>query len=176
MCSVAFEHAESAKLLIASGNFTSAIGLVRLQYEALVRGMWLLYTASDTAVSRLLVELSNDTAPRNEKLPMLAAMLDKLDGKAPDEAMALLMEFKEYSWKPLSSFVHGGVHAIHRHGKGYPLPLLEQVLKASNGVSMMVGMLLVILAGDRANSGKIPKLQMKYMDCLPKLKNQPGSA
>lgn len=176
MCSVAFEHAESAKLLIASGNFTSAIGLVRLQYEALVRGMWLLYGASDTAVSRLLVELSQDTAPRNEKLPMLAEMLDKLEGKAPDEAMALLMEFKEYSWKPLSSFVHGGVHAIHRHGKGYPLPLLEQILKASNGVSMMVGMLLVILAGDNANSGKIPKLQMEYMDCLPKLKIHTGNA
>lgn len=171
MCSVAFEHAESAKLLIASGNFTSAIGLVRLQYEAFVRGMWLLYAASDVAVSRLLVELSQDTAPRNEKLPMLAAMLDRLEGKAPEEAMELLVEFKEHSWKPLSSFVHGGVHAIHRHGKGYPLPLLEQVLKASNGVSMMVGMLLVILAGDSANSGKIPKLQMEYMDCLPKLKN-----
>jgi len=52
MCSVAFEHAESVKVLIASGNFTSALGLVRLQYEALVRAMWLLYSASDIAVSR----------------------------------------------------------------------------------------------------------------------------
>ena len=30
MCSVAFEHAESAKMLLAVGNFTSAMGLLRL--------------------------------------------------------------------------------------------------------------------------------------------------
>lgn len=46
MCSVSFEHAESAKILLASGNFTSALGLVRLQYEALVRALWLRYAAS----------------------------------------------------------------------------------------------------------------------------------
>lgn len=39
MCSIAFEHAESAKMLISAGNLTSATGLVRLQYEALVRAM-----------------------------------------------------------------------------------------------------------------------------------------
>jgi len=170
MCSVAFEHAESVKMLIASGNFTSAIGLVRLQYEALVRGTWLLYAAPDSAVSKLLVELSHDNAPRNENLPMLSEMLNMLEGKAPVEAMALLLEFKEYSWKPLSSFVHGGVHAAHRHSKGYPLALLEQVLKASNGVSLLVGMQLVILSGDKAQSGIIPKIQMEYLDCLPELK------
>ena len=41
------------------------------------------------------------------------------------------------------------------------------VLKASNGVSLMVGMLLVILAGDKSQSGIIPKIQMEYLDCLP---------
>lgn len=30
MCSIAFEHAESAKMLIAARNYTSATGLVRL--------------------------------------------------------------------------------------------------------------------------------------------------
>jgi uncharacterized protein DUF6988 len=170
ICSVYLEHAESAKILIASGNFTSATGLVRLQYEALVRGMWLLYAASDTAVSNLLKELSYENAPKNEKLPMLSQMLIKLEGKAPVEAMEPLQEFKEYSWKPLNSFVHGGVHAVHRHSKGCPLDLLELVLKASNAVSLMVGMLLVILSCDQRQLGKIPKIQMEFRDCLPPLK------
>ncbi len=82
----------------------------------------------------------------------------------------MLLEFKEYSWKPLSSYIHGGAHAIHRHSTGYPATLLEQVLKASNAVSTMVAMLLVILSGDRAQRGKITKLQMEYSDCLPVLK------
>ncbi len=117
MCSIAFEHAESAKMLIATGNFTSATALVRLQYEALVRAMWLLYSATDQAVSKLMCELTSESASKANNLPMLSEMLTKLEGKAPKEALDMLLEFKEYSWKPLSSFIHGGIHAINRHSK-----------------------------------------------------------
>jgi len=172
MCSIAFEHAESAKILLASGNFTSATGLVRLQFEALVRAMWLLYAASDTAVSKLMCELTADSAGKANKLPMLSEMLEKLKGKAPQEALDMLLEFKESSWKPLSSFVHGGIHAITRHSKGYPAPLLEQILKASNGVSVVVGMLLVILHGGGSQLGKIPEVQVRFSSCLPEHKGE----
>lgn len=172
MCSVAFEHAESAKMLLASGNFTSAIGLLRLQYEALVRALWLLYSASDVAVSKLMSELTNETAKKANRLPMLSEMLKKLDGKAPQEAMDQLYEFKEYSWKPLSSYVHGGIHVLNRHSKGYPKPLLHQVLRSSNGVSLMVGMLLVILSGDPRQLGKLPAIQREFDSCLPNVKEK----
>jgi len=164
---VAFEHAESAKILIASGNFTSAIGLLRLQYEALVRATWLLYAATDAAVAKLAAELTHEGAKKAEKMPMLAEMLKKLEGKAPAPAIGMLLEFKKYSWKPLSSFVHGGMHAVHRHSMGYPVPLLEQALKASNGVSTMVAMLLVILSGDTTQKGKLSVTQLEFADCLP---------
>lgn len=167
LCSVALEHAESAKILVVSGNFTSAVGLLRLQYEALVRSMWFLYVASDSAVEKFATELTHDTAKKAAKMPMLSEMLIKLEGKAPSEATSMLLEFKQYSWKPLSSFVHGGIHAINRHSKGYPVSLLEQALRASNGVSLMVGMLLVILSGDPGQRGKIPAIQAKFSDCLP---------
>jgi hypothetical protein len=170
MCSVSFEHAESIKILIASGNFTSAIGLMRLQYESMVRAMWLLYAASDLLVSKLMSELTQESARKANKLPLLSEMIKTLDGKAPNEAMGMILEFKEYSWKPLSSYIHGGIHAIHRHSKGYPLPLLSQLLKASNGVSVMVGMLLVILSGDSTQSGNMRKIQKEYLDCCPEFK------
>lgn len=171
MCSIAFEHAESAKLLIATGNFTSATGLVRLQYEALTRAMWLLYSAPEHEISKLMCELTSESAEKANKLPMLSEMLKNLKGKAPTEALDMLLEFKKYSWKPLSSFVHGGIHAINRHSKGYPAPLLIQMLKISNGVSVMVGMLLVILSGDSRQRGKIPAIQKQYEDCLPEYKS-----
>lgn len=170
MCSLAFEHAESAKMLISAGNLTSATGLVRLQYEALVRAMWLLYAATDTDVLKLTSELTQETADKANRLPMLSEMLAKLQGKAPQEPLDMLREFKEYSWKPLSSFIHGGIHAIHRHSKGYPLPLLAQTVRISNGVSLMVGMLLVILHGGGEQVGKIPRIQREFADCLPDTK------
>ncbi len=170
MCSIAFEHAESAKILIGAGNLTSATGLVRLQYEAFVRGMWLLYAASDIAVSKLMAELTHESANRANNIPMLTEMLDKLNGKAPQVALDMLIEFKEYSWKPLSSFVHGGIHAINRHSKGYPLPLLAQLLLISNGVSTMVGMLLIILHGGNGQEAKIQEIDKQFADCLPEKK------
>ncbi|WP_269619229.1 DUF6988 family protein [Zhongshania sp. BJYM1] len=172
MCSIVFEHAESAKMLISAGNLTSATGLVRLQYEAVARAMWLLYAASDADVSRLTSELTQDTAGRANRLPMLSEMLEKLQGKAPQGPVDMLLEFKDYSWKPLSSFVHGGIHAIHRHSKGYPIPLLEQIVRISNGVSVMVGMLLIILHGGTEHRGKIPSIQREFADCLPDTKSQ----
>ena len=167
MCSISFEHAESVKMLVAAGNFTSAIGLVRLQYDAFVRAMWLLYAASDIGVSKLLDDLSHESEKRADRLPMLSEMLEKLEGKAPKEALEMLLEFKEYSWKPLSSYIHGGIHAVHRHSKGYPIQLLIQVLKISNGLSTMVGMLVVILSGDGSLRGMIPAIQKEFSDSLP---------
>jgi Family of unknown function (DUF6988) len=170
MCSVSFEHAESAKMLIAAGNFTSALGLLRLQYEAFVRAMWLYFAASDIAVSKLMTDLTNENSKRAERLPMLSEMLKKLEDQAPKVTLDQLVEFKEYSWKPLSSYIHGGIHAINRHSLGYPEPLLIQALKASNGISVMVGMHLIILSRDGSQSRKMPKLQFDYQDCLPDFK------
>lgn len=157
-------------MLIASGNFTSAIGLLRLQYEAFTRSVWLFYAASDLAVSELMTELTSESARKSQKLPMLSEMLKKLEDKAPQVVSDQLLEFREYSWKPLSSYIHGGIHAIQRHSNGYPLPLLIQTIKASNGVSLMAAMFLIILANDTSKKGFIPKIQQEFKDCLPELK------
>jgi hypothetical protein len=170
LCGVTLEHAESVKILLASGNFTSATGLLRLQYEGLVRAMWVYYAASDGVVGKMMSELTTESARVANNLPMMSEMLDLLVGKAPKEATDMLLEFKEYSWKPLSSFVHGGIHAVERHGKGYPPPLLIQTLKASNGVSIMAAMLLIILSANPTHAGKIISIQAEFHACLPEWK------
>ena len=167
MSSVVLEHAESIQMLIAGGNCTSAFSLFRLQYEVLVRAIWLLYAASEKWIATLMTEATQERADKANKLPLLSEMLAELEGKAPKPAMDMLYEFKEVSWKPLCSFVHGGFHALHRHGGGYPLPLIVQVLKASNGLSTMAGMHLVILACDSTLTGRIPEIQNSFWDCLP---------
>lgn len=166
MCGVAFEHAESIRMLIAGGNFTSATGLLRLQFEALVRAMWLLHAAPDKATSRLMGEFNHDTAKRADRLPMMTEMINELDGKAPTEDMRVLLQFKEQSWKPLSSYVHGGIHVMHRHSRGYPPFLIHQAIKASNYVSLMVSITLIRLLGENKLEELIPKIQRDYADCF----------
>lgn len=170
LCGIAFEHAQSLKMLMVMGNHTSAAGLIRLQYEALVRGMWAFWAASEGEVTKLTADLTTESARVANNLPMMSKMLEALQGKAPKPATDLLLEFRDYSWKPLSSFVHGGIHAVDRNTKGYPVPLLIQMLKSSNGVSMMAAMVLVIIAKNGAHQGKLPALQREYASCLPDLK------
>ncbi len=166
MCSVALEHAESFKILLTARNFTSAIGLLRIQFECLVRGMWVLYAATDSAVSKLTAELNEENQKRADNLPMLSEMIKHLEEKAPKNAIDPILEFKQYSWRPLSGYVHGGLHAIDRHSKGYPIEILEQTLKASNGVNGMVAVLGSILSGKVQLKKDVYQSFKTYSDCF----------
>jgi len=170
MCSVAIEHAESAKILLATGNFTSSLGVLRLQFEALARALWFFYAAPDLSVEKFSADLTIETEKEVQKMPMLSVMLEEMEGKAPKNALDPLLEFKEYSWKPLNSFVHGGMHAISRHSKGYPTALLEQTLKASNGLNGMTGYFLAILTGNSNLAKDFHNSLYEYKDCLPEYK------
>lgn len=164
-CGVSFEHSESVRILIRRGNFTSALGVLRMQYEALVKAIWTLYAASDSSIVKLQSNLSIESAKWADRIPQISELLAELEGKAPPDALSPLNEFKEYSWKPLSSYIHGGIHAITRHGKGYPTILLSQALKSSNALQVMTGMMLVVLSGDSNLRGRIPHIQQKFASC-----------
>lgn len=157
-------------MLIATRNLTSATALLRLQYESFVRAVWIFYSASDIAVSKLMTELTEESDKKAQRLPGLSEMLKKLEGKLPQEVLDQLLEFKEYSWKPLSSFVHGGLHAVQRKSKGYPVAVLAQAVIASNGVSLMCAMFMIVLTNNISNRGVMPRIQAEFHDCLPEHK------
>ncbi|MDE1251208.1 hypothetical protein MCT08_16695 [Vibrio aestuarianus] len=126
--------------------------------------MWVLYAASDIALSKLTAELNEENQRRANNLPMLSEMISQLEKKAPKNAIDPILEFKEYSWKPLSSYVHGGLHAVDRHSKGYPIAMLEQVLKASNGVNGLVAVFGSILTGQTNLTQEVYKSFETYAD------------
>lgn len=169
LCGVSFEHSEGVRILVTTGNFTSSLGVLRMQYEALVKAIWALYAASDNSISKLQSNLNADNAKWADKIPPLGELLVELEGKAPAHALGPLNEFKEHSWKPLSSYIHGGIHAVTRHGKGYPIELLTQAVRSSNGLQLMTGMMLVILSGDTKQQGRISKIQQQFSGCCPAL-------
>ncbi len=166
MCSVSIEHAESLKILIISGNFTSAVGMLRSQYESLVRGVWVFYSASEKQLERLGSQLNEQNANIAEKLPMLSKMIEELASSSPKNAFDSIIEFKEHQWKPLNSYVHGGLHAIDRHSRGYPIELLKQVLKSSNGVNGLLAMFTAVMSGDRENVKAVSSSFNDFSDCF----------
>ncbi len=167
MCNIALEHANSLRELIRIGLPTSAMGMLRLQYEAVVRAIWVLYAASDNAVAKLVAPLTPETAQAaSNSLPAFSVMLKEIEQKGPPGVHRLLNEFKDYSWRPLNSFVHGGIHAVSRHREGYPVGLLAQATRQSNNLVHMSAMALAFHLNDGGVLMSVVAIHTKHADCL----------
>lgn len=167
MCNIALEHSAAVRVLISSGIPTSAISMLRLQYEAIVRAIWLLYAASDSSISKMVAPLSQESEQAaSNSLPSFSAMMNEIEKKAPAAAFRHLKEFKDYSWKSLNSFVHGGIHAVKRSRDGYPAPLLSQAVRNSNNLSGLSAITLVYLSSNPSLAKIVAEVSGKYSDCL----------
>ncbi|OAX86410.1 hypothetical protein A7D16_19385 [Xanthomonas nasturtii] len=150
LCLLSIEHAAAIRCLLAAGAEPSTLVIHRAQFEALVRAVWVLYCASDTEVACLQEELTPTSESLAARLPMLSKMLQALETvKQASEPLRAFLEFKQYSWAALNSFVHAGAHALHRLRTGFPLELVELVVKQSNALVVMAHMQLAITTGSQ---------------------------
>ena len=169
---LSLEHANAALVLIKCGLFVSAYTLMRPQYESLVRGIWLLHSASDTWVEKLGEPLTVDSAKRSNEGPMLAEMLKQLesDTKAPQPIVEQLKQYRDVAWKALNSYAHGGLHPLSRTLAGYPAELTFDVVRNSNAIVALTAQLAAILSGDSRKMEPVRRFHIEYADCLPILK------
>lgn len=170
-CGVAMEHATALRLLFEQGCPTTAVSVMRIQFEALTRAMWMLYAASDLAIQKLASPLTTESERAANRLPMVSEMVESIVKHAPAEASAMLVQFKDVTWSAMNSYVHSGIHPLRRHAEGYPLPLVLQILQSSNGLLTMTGMVAAILTGDERCIEPMRKIQTRFSDCLPELVN-----
>lgn len=155
---------------------TTAIGVARMQFEALCRAMWLLYAALDAEVAVATALLTPEAEKEAKNLPVATKMVDALKGKAPPGVHEMMSSYRDAMLKGLHSFVHAGLHPLRRHVEGYPEPLLVQIVANCNGVFVMTGAFLAILAGSQPSMRAISGLQRTFADCLPDLLPAPPQA
>jgi hypothetical protein len=167
------EHAIALRALTAVGLPTSAVSLMRLQFEALTRAMWLVYAASEIQIEKLQAPLTSEGEQAAKNLPGATEMIRQIENRVgqgvPVAAHLMLSHFKDVSWSAMNSFVHGGIHALRRTADGFPLHLDLQVLRNSNGLTTMTGMTLAILTGREDITKPMSKIQIEFADCLPDL-------
>jgi hypothetical protein len=96
-------------------------------------------------------------------------MIKQINRKAPAEATRMLSEFRDVTWKASSSYVHSGIHAMKRHGEGYPIPLVKQIMTNSNGLVMLSAVHLASMSGNEHVLKDITRIRDTYRDVLPKL-------
>ncbi|WP_240919948.1 hypothetical protein [Paraglaciecola sp. 20A4] len=142
--------------------------IILSQFEALTRAMWLFYATSDDKLDSRVNITQKLTSSADQK-PNNADMIKTLEGKAPEDAVKMLKDFRDVQWKALNSYVHAGAHVMLRHGEGYPVELLERIIKSSNGLLSVTAMMAAILTRNKIITKDTAAIQKRHVDCLPEL-------
>lgn len=168
--SLAIEHAQSILMLIAEGKPSSALALVRVQYEALVRAAWLYFGASDTAIAKFFAPIPADTVKEPDLFPTVTEMLRSIEGKAPGPLHRALSDFKTGAWGAMNSFTHGLLRPMAGQRNGYHPGLLSTAIQNSNGAAMFGLLLLAQATNNLELSLVVIGLSRTYAAVLPPLK------
>jgi hypothetical protein len=163
------QFAAAARVLCAEGLLLGASTTLRSQFEALIRSVWALHRATDTQVNRLSADLNLETQQASKNIPQANEMLTELE-KLPilKKLLISLNEFKSSSWLPLNSFVHSGIHAVHWTKHGAPPQLLDNIFRASNGLSLLAFMGIGILTGRPNVQSELIAVSSSFANVLPK--------
>lgn len=168
LCQMSIEHSCAFRLLAESRMFASSFVVLRAQFEAALRAVWVLYVATDSQISRISARLSAETEQSAKNMPQVQDMLDSLavvsNAKVPFDALS---EFKGSAWRALNSYAHGGIHPLSRMADGYPLELIIANVKVSNALAMIAAMQFCILTGIDGLQKQLAPLDERFSDCLP---------
>lgn len=158
----------SARTLCNNELALGAATVLRSQFEAVVRSVWIFYCATDSQVENLSSALSVESQQANKNIPHVAEMLANLEKKTQlNNLLVSLKEFKDGSWQPLNSFVHSGIHAVHWTKWEPPKKLLEQMFRSSSGLAVIAFQNLAILTGNQALQKDVIAMCATFSDCLP---------
>lgn len=165
--SLAHEHWDAMRPLLAAGMLPSAVVIHRAQFEATLRSIWLAHSASDDDVAKVNADLNAESEQSAKNMPSVAAMMEALGGKAPPQAIEALTRFKNNSWRALTSYAHAGIHAINRHRDGYPAGLFENLLRNANGLGVLGHFQIVAICGRQPLQRDILAITERFTECLP---------
>lgn len=163
---VVHEHGAAIRLLIEGGLGASALSLLRVFYDAIVRQMWAGYCANPEQLEWLTAEMSPENLQESQRLPNTSEMLDQLEKHGPPGLHGLLHQFKTQSSKPLNSVVHTGIHAVHLANIGLFIPIAGQVIKQTNNLLHMSALQAAEVAQSQCTLDSIASMYNEFEVCF----------
>jgi hypothetical protein len=98
---IAQDHHHAIVLLLEHRLYASSFSLIRVAFEAYVRGEWLALCASDAEIEQFL---------NGEEPPKIDRLLSALEGM-PAFTEQVLSKIKKRRWKAMCAYTHtGGLH------------------------------------------------------------------
>lgn len=161
------EHARGARLLLLEALAPqSGTALLRLQFEALLRAVWILHCATDDHVRKLTASLTETSEQEAKRLPGPSEMLERVIASTPVGLHDPLVQFHRSSWRALNSYVHAGIHPMARASGGFPIDMAEQITRLSNGLVHLAYRLQASLLG-QAQVDAVTRAWPQFRDTLP---------
>jgi hypothetical protein len=166
------EHGDSFRALLCRGNSTSALALIRPQFEATLRGWWITFAAKENWISRLADSAKDPeiVEPGFQSIPVL---LDELEAsKALDETfgaqgMAIsLRALSAKSIKYLHSLTHGGRGPMVHILIGPKPELLAWMIRTSNSLGYAASQLYACIANDPSLSNALSGIRNKFPETM----------
>lgn len=172
-CHVALEHSSAVRLLFDAGHPSAAAAMVRLQFEALVRAVWLLHAASDAHVGAFAAPLTVGTVQSTKNIAGVNDMVGAIDRSAttPPHLKALLIDFKNRNWQQLNSFVHAGLQPMRRVVSGHLEGFAVDLIEISNNLLHMTAAQMATLTGNQRMVSQVLALYAMFPDCLQLRRN-----
>lgn len=103
--SIALDHHSGIGILLHNEREAPAFALLRLLFEAYVRGRWLAECASDEKLEAI---------GSGGRFPLMNDMLGALEGQLED-AERYLTASKKHNWDALNAYTHTGAHQLQRY-------------------------------------------------------------
>jgi len=130
---MALEHQKAIILLIANKLYGSAFALIRLLFEAYVRGLWLNYCANDKEINKFKKDKID------KEFGKLIEDIEQVDGYN----VGTLSKAKKAGWKVMNSFTHSGFNQIVRRNTtstiepNYEEEEIEEAISFTNAIGLL---------------------------------------
>lgn len=164
---LSMQHADALRLTADAGLGASAMGLLRMQYEAVLRAVWALFAADQADITALAAPLTPGTLKAAKGIGMPAELLVAVErSEAPADLKRNLREFRTSSWDVLNSVVHAGLHPLRRRDGALDAESV-MALVSSNGMAVIAAALMTIVGQRPKRQADINILWTAFTDCLP---------
>ncbi|MDV0440005.1 DUF6988 family protein [Xanthomonas sacchari] len=164
---IALEHGSAFQHLLSVDNPTSALALVRLQYEAVLRGAWVFYAAPDQWIDSFGSQPGSNSREEPVGFPYVYKMLGELAASPAEPVLAQsLSSLKERAWDALNSYTHGGLRLMVRSLDGFEPELLAWMLRTTNSLCYIAAQLIAHVANDPARSNQLLTTRNAMSDCM----------
>ena len=143
-----------------AGLYSSAMALVRLVFEAMIRSHWVAKCATDTQVE----EVAENDDFRFPKMDDMTKAVDAAFSDPNDEPLTFFLQAKADAWKATNSYTHSGLLQLTRQFSGdrveagYPEEDLQSGMNAATASVLMQAYLLARITGQEAAANEIEGL------------------